>query len=57
MNLKPAVPDKGRRRYEATFNYMSSPNQPRNFMFTPYADAGNDGAKFKTVYPIAEKLE
>jgi hypothetical protein len=25
-------------------------------MFTPYADAGNDGAKFKTVYPVAEKI-
>jgi DUF1680 family protein len=57
MNLQPAEPDKGRRRYEATFNYMSSPDQPRNFMFTPYADAGNDGAKFKTVYPVAEKLK
>jgi len=56
MNLQPAKPDKGRRRYSATFNYMSSPDQPRNFMFTPYADAGNNGAKFKTVYPVAEKI-
>jgi hypothetical protein len=57
MDLQPAESDNGRRRYSATFHYMSSPEQPRNFMFTPYADAGNDGAKFKTVYPVAEKIK
>ena len=26
--------------------------QVKKFVFTPYADAGNDGAAFRTVFPL-----
>ncbi|MHC4132981.1 MAG: beta-L-arabinofuranosidase domain-containing protein [Planctomycetota bacterium] len=52
--LQPADSDGSRRRYRADLEYVSS-GEPRSFMFTPYADAGNDGAAFQTVFRSANK--
>jgi DUF1680 family protein len=52
--LQPADSDGSRRRYRADLEYASS-GEPRGFMFTPYADAGNDGAAFRTVFRLAKK--
>jgi hypothetical protein len=30
-------------------------SEPRGVILTPYADAGNEGAAFRTVFPLAEK--
>lgn len=57
MEFKTGKPDNGRRRYESKFLYFSSPDVPRSFMFTPYADAGNNGAKFKTVFAVGVRDE
>ena len=42
-----------RRRYSAKMKYRSS-GELRPLLFTPYADAGNDGAAFRVVFPEAE---
>ena len=52
--LQPADSDGSRRRYRADLEYVSS-GEPRSFMFTPYADAGNDGAAFQTVFRLAKE--
>ena len=51
---RPIESDGSRRRYSADFNYVSS-GEPRSLIFTPYADAGNEGAAFRTVFPLAQK--
>jgi len=30
-------------------------SEPRGLILTPYADAGNEGAAFRTVFPMAKK--
>jgi hypothetical protein len=45
-----------RRRYRADLQYMTS-REPRSQIFTPYADAGNEGAAFRTIFPLAGTLE
>jgi len=54
MALQPADSDGSRRRYRADLEYVSS-GEPRSLIFTPYADAGNEGAAFRTVFPLAKK--
>jgi DUF1680 family protein len=54
MALQPTDPDGSRRRYSADLEYVSS-GEPRSMMFTPYADAGNEGAAFRTVFPLAKE--
>lgn len=54
MPLQATESDGSRRRYRADLLYFSSPKEPRSFMFTPYADAGNDGAAFKTVFLLVK---
>ena len=41
-----------RRRYSIKLN-DSRTVEGKNFIFTPYADAGNDGAAFRTIFPLA----
>ena len=31
--------------------------EPKQFVFTPYADAGNEGAAFRTVFPLTRISE
>ena len=47
--LSPADSSAGRRRYRATVTVAGN---PREVILTPYADAGNDGARFRTVFPV-----
>ena len=47
--LHPAAPDAGRRRYRAA---VMVAGKPRDVIFTPYADAGNARARFRTVFPV-----
>jgi DUF1680 family protein len=56
MALRPTDSDGSRRRYSADLEYQSS-GEPRSLMFTPYADAGNDGAAFRTVFSLARKRD
>jgi len=51
---QPIDSDGSRRRYRADLEYVSS-GEPRGLIFTPYADAGNEGAAFRTVFPLAKK--
>ncbi|MHC4455766.1 MAG: hypothetical protein ACYS0I_01560 [Planctomycetota bacterium] len=51
---QPIDSDGSRRRYRADLEYVSS-GEPRGLVFTPYADAGNEGAAFRTVFPLAKK--
>jgi DUF1680 family protein len=50
---QPIDSDGSRRRYIADLEYVSS-GEPRGLVFTPYADAGNEGAAFRTVFPLAK---
>jgi DUF1680 family protein len=43
-----------RRRYGVSLNDART-SEPRSVILTPYADAGNEGAAFRTVFPLAEK--
>jgi len=43
-----------RRRYGVSLNDDRT-SEPRSMILTPYADAGNEGAAFRTVFPMAEK--
>ncbi|MAI42790.1 MAG: hypothetical protein ACJ0Q6_04925 [Candidatus Azotimanducaceae bacterium] len=40
-----------RRRYSIQPN-DSRTAEGKNFIFTPYADTGNDGAAFRTIFPL-----
>jgi DUF1680 family protein len=51
---QPIDSDGSRRRYRADLEYASS-GEPRGLVFTPYADAGNEGAAFRTVFRLAKK--
>ncbi len=50
--LEPADPDGNRRRYRANVMYKDM-HEPQSLIFTPYADAGNEDARFRTVFPLA----
>jgi hypothetical protein len=52
----PADVDRNRRRYRVDLNDGRT-SELRALIFTPYADAGNDGAAFRTVFPLAEETE
>jgi len=43
-----------RRRYRVDLNDGRT-SEPRGVIFTPYADAGNEGAAFRTVFPLAKE--
>ena len=43
-----------RRRYLVNLNDART-SEPRGMILTPYADAGNEGAAFRTVFPLAEE--
>ena len=43
-----------RRRYLVNLNDART-SEPRGVILTPYADAGNEGAAFRTVFPLAEE--
>lgn len=43
-----------RRRYGVSLNDGRT-SEPRSVILTPYADAGNEGAAFRTVFPLAQK--
>jgi len=43
-----------RRRYGVSLNDDRT-SEPRSMILTPYADAGNEGAAFRTVFPMAKK--
>jgi DUF1680 family protein len=49
----PAGSDENRRRYRVKLADART-SEPRSLIFTPYADAGNDGAAFRTIFPLAE---
>jgi hypothetical protein len=44
-----------RRRYLVKLNDARKSDEPRGMILTPYADAGNEGAAFRTVFPLAEE--
>ncbi len=50
----PTDSDGSRRRYRADLEDKRT-SEPRSLIFTPYADAGNEGAAFRTVFPPAKK--
>ncbi|MHC4842191.1 MAG: beta-L-arabinofuranosidase domain-containing protein [Planctomycetota bacterium] len=52
----PADTDSSRRRYRVDLNDGRT-SERRAIIFTPYADAGNDGAAFRTVFPLEEGTE
>jgi len=43
-----------RRRYRIDLKDKRT-TELKEFVFTPYADAGNDGAAFRTIFPLAPK--
>jgi len=43
-----------RRRYLVNLNDART-SEPRGLILTPYADAGNEGAAFRTVFPLAKE--
>ena len=45
-----------RRRYLVNLNDGRT-SGPRGMILTPYADAGNEGAAFRTVFPLAKEVE
>jgi DUF1680 family protein len=49
--LRPIELAQGRRRYAAKVMFQGREGE---VVFTPYADAGNDGATFRTVFPRTE---
>jgi len=48
--LEPIDSVDNRRRYRANVLYKDM-DKPQGVVFTPYADAGNEGARFRTVFP------
>jgi DUF1680 family protein len=54
VNPQPIDSDGTRRRYRADLEYSSS-GELRGLVFTTYADAGNDGAAFRTIFPLAKE--
>jgi len=50
----PIDSESNRRRYGVSVNDART-SEPRSVILTPYADAGNEGAAFRTVFPLAEK--
>ena len=50
----PADSNVSRRRYGVKVNDGRT-SEPRSVILTPYADAGNEGAAFRTVFPLAEE--
>lgn len=50
----PQASDGKRRRYRVEVQDART-DEPRSVILTPYADAGNEGAAFRTVFPLAEK--
>jgi len=54
--LQPTDSEGSRRRYRADLKYKSS-GEPRSLVFTPYADAGNEGAVFRVVFPLTSAEE
>ncbi len=50
--LEPADSDGARRRYRAKVLYKDM-QEPQSLIFTPYADAGNEEARFRTAFPPA----
>lgn len=50
----PQKADISRRRYRVEVQDART-DEPRSVILTPYADAGNEGAAFRTVFPLAEK--
>jgi hypothetical protein len=52
VQLRSVEPVEGRRRYAATVLVRGEPHE---VVFTPFADAGNGGATFRTVFPNAER--
>jgi len=49
----PSDNDGSRRRYPVNVEDARTA-EPRSVILTPYADAGNEGAAFRTVFPLAE---
>ena len=54
----PGPPDSNqhRRRYRINLADLRT-DEPRSLILTPYADAGNGGAAFRTVFPLAENQD
>ncbi|MHC4912251.1 MAG: beta-L-arabinofuranosidase domain-containing protein [Planctomycetota bacterium] len=52
----PAGPSASRRRYGVSVNDDRT-SELRSVILTPYADAGNEGAAFRTVFPLASEKE
>jgi DUF1680 family protein len=52
----PTDSDGSRRRYRMNLEDERT-SEPRGVILTPYADAGNEGAAFRTVFSLAEKEE
>ena len=50
----PADFSTSRRRYAVSLNDDRT-SEPRSVILTPYADAGNEGAAFRTVFPLAKE--
>lgn len=50
----PIDSDSNRRRYGVSVNDART-SELRSVILTPYADAGNEGAAFRTVFPLAEE--
>ena len=50
--LEPTDSDGARRRYRAKVVHKDM-LEPQAVVFTPYADAGNEGARFRTAFPPA----
>jgi len=52
----PLNPNDGRRRYGVKLHDART-SELRSMILTPYADAGNEGAALRTVFPLAEEDE
>jgi hypothetical protein len=52
MALKSLDAVDGRRRY---LGEVYVDNQPTEVFFTPYADCGNEGSRFRTAFPVAAR--
>jgi hypothetical protein len=47
----PSIKDDSRRRYRVKVEDRRT-SEPRSVILTPYADAGNEGAAFRTIFPL-----
>jgi hypothetical protein len=52
--LRSLDPVDGRRRY---LGELEAEGRPAQVVFTPYADCGDDGARFRTAFPVSGKLQ